>query len=180
MRIDRQATFMKEKFHIPAVAAIIENVINGKKCILIQDRIKPKAPAENGLIEIPAGKIREFENVFDTLRREVFEETGLHVTEITEEESSRTDENVNYKVVSAIPFFISQNIAGQYPIMVITFRCRAAGKIKEETMESENARWIPLNELRSMLSAHPERFYAMHVASLNHYIKRCSLKQESL
>lgn len=170
MHIDRHRTSMKEKFHIPAVAAIIEHEINGQKCILIQDRVKPNAPAENGLVEIPAGKIREFENLFDTLRREVFEETGLHVSEITEEKSSRVDENVDYMVVSSTPFFVSQNVIGQYPILVITFRCRAVGEIKEKTLESENARWIPLEELKSMLDVHPEMFYAMHVGSLNHYV----------
>jgi len=31
------------------------------------------------MIEIPAEKIREYESVFDALRREVWEETGLNI-----------------------------------------------------------------------------------------------------
>lgn len=67
---------------------IIERKINSIKNILTQTRIKANAPHENGLIEIPAGKIRAFENIFDTLKREIKEETGLDAIEIQGENSS--------------------------------------------------------------------------------------------
>ena len=54
---------MVEKFQIPGVAGIIERDNLGTKEILIQERVKQNAPDEKGLIEIPAGKIREFENM---------------------------------------------------------------------------------------------------------------------
>ena len=63
-----------EVFAKPAVGAIVEKDINGVRHILIQKRQKNNS--EDGMIEIPAGKIREYENVFETLRREVWEETG--------------------------------------------------------------------------------------------------------
>jgi 8-oxo-dGTP pyrophosphatase MutT (NUDIX family) len=71
---------MIEIFAKPAVGAIIEKVINNKRYILIQDRNKSNDGIETGMIEIPAGKIREYENIFDSLRREVREETGLNIT----------------------------------------------------------------------------------------------------
>ncbi len=60
-----------EKFAISGAGGIIEKCIEGVDCILIQDRFKEDAPLEKGLIEIPAGKIREYENIFDCLRREI-------------------------------------------------------------------------------------------------------------
>ena len=63
-----------ELFSKPGVGGIIEKNISGIDYILIQDRYKDDAKSESGLIEIPAGKIREFENIFDCLRREIWEE----------------------------------------------------------------------------------------------------------
>jgi len=60
-----------ELFAKPGVGGIIEKNIDGIDYILIQDRCKDDAKLEYGLLEIPAGKIREFENVFDCLRREI-------------------------------------------------------------------------------------------------------------
>jgi len=64
---------MVEVFAKPAVGAIIEKVSNDKRYILIQDRNKNNDDIETGMIELPAGKIREYENIFDALRREVRE-----------------------------------------------------------------------------------------------------------
>ena len=75
-----------EKFAIPCVAAIIEKIINNEKYILIQTRQKENGAETNGMLEIPAGKIREYENVFVALRREVKEETGLTITKILGED----------------------------------------------------------------------------------------------
>ena len=75
-----------EKFAIPCVAAIIEKIVNNKKYILIQTRQKEDGAETNGMLEIPAGKIREYENVFVALRREVKEETGLTITKILGED----------------------------------------------------------------------------------------------
>ena len=55
---------MEEKFQIPAVSGIIERSNNGKKEILIQVSQKSDTFNENGLFEIPAGKIREFESIY--------------------------------------------------------------------------------------------------------------------
>lgn len=64
-----------EIFAKPAVGAIIEKIEQGKRYILIQTRNKESGGIENGMTEIPAGKIREYENIFDALRREIWEES---------------------------------------------------------------------------------------------------------
>ena len=79
---------IKEIFAIPCVGAIIEKVISNEKYILIQTRQKEDGNETNSMIEIPAGKIREYENIFLALRREVWEETGLKITQIYGEDST--------------------------------------------------------------------------------------------
>lgn len=66
-----------EVFAKPCVGAIIEKNIGGIPHILLQTRQKSDGDKTNGKLEIPAGKIREYESVLDALRREVREETGL-------------------------------------------------------------------------------------------------------
>ena len=161
---------MIEKFQIPGVAGIIEREELNDKQILIQERVKSDAPKEKGLIEIPAGRIREFENIFNALRREVFEETGLTVTEISREKTSDLICQNGYKVIGYEPFFVSQNLEGAYPILVITFLCKAEGDTLLKSDESENIKWISIRELDNTLRNHPEKFYPMHISSLRKYL----------
>jgi 8-oxo-dGTP pyrophosphatase MutT (NUDIX family) len=63
-----------EQFAIPGVGGLITKEIDNVEHILLQTRCKPNAQNEDGLLEIPAGKIRAFENIFDTLKREIKEE----------------------------------------------------------------------------------------------------------
>lgn len=160
-----------ELFSKPAVGGIIEKNISGIDYILIQDRYKDDAKAELGLIEIPAGKIREFENIFDCLRREIWEETGLHVIYIEGENETIIYEANGYKVLNYTPFSCSQNIQGEYPIMVQTFICKANGELLKQTNETKNIRWVSLSELQQLLESNENEFYPMHVVTLKKYLK---------
>ena len=142
---------MTELFSKPAAGGIIERNIDGETFILLQERDKGNA-RESGLIEIPAGKIREFENIYDCLRREIFEETGLKVTDIQGEKEAEIVTLNGYKVLNYTPFSCSQNVEGDYPIMVQVFICRAEGKELAESDESKNIRWVSLKKLKQMLN----------------------------
>lgn len=162
----------KETFAIPCVGAIIEKVIGGEKYILIQTRQKEDGNETNGLIEIPAGKIREYENIFLALRREVWEETGLQVTKIYGEDSSVSAQIGNVSTLSFSPFCITQNLSGAYSIILNTFLCEAEGDLMKSTNETENVHWIRAEELRQMLNESPEKIFFMHVNSLRKYFGR--------
>ncbi|BES64227.1 NUDIX domain-containing protein [Gottschalkiaceae bacterium SANA] len=161
---------MEERFMKPAAAGIIEKIEDGKRYVLLQDREKVGAEAEAGLCEIPAGKIREFENIYDCLRREIWEETGLTVTEIEGEENAFWFESHGYRVLQYTPFASTQNISEVYPIMVQTFICRAIGKLAEETNETKNLRWVEIEVLQNVLEENLDNFYPMHVMTLKKYI----------
>ena len=155
----------------PGVGGIIEKSENGISYILIQDRCKDDVPNEWGLIEIPAGKIREFENIYDCLKREVKEETGLEVVKIEGEDKSEIIELNGYKVLSYEPFSSSQNTYGEYPIMVQTFICSVEGTLLKETNETKNMRWIEIEDLNILLSNYPSKFYPMHFITLKKYVE---------
>lgn len=154
----------------PGVGGIIEQIFNGVHYILLQTRYKDDAPLEAGLIEIPGGKVRAFENIFDCLRREIFEETGLEVLEIEGEQESTVVEINGYRVISYTPFACSQNLRGDYPIMVQTFICRAQGEVVEQTDEARNARWVSVETLKEMLRNGERSFYPMDIATLKKYV----------
>ena len=161
---------MEERFMKPAAAGIIEKIENGKRMILLQDREKAGAELEAGLCEIPAGKIREFENIYDCLRREIWEETGLIVTEIEGEEDSSWFESHGYRVLQYTPFASTQNTSETYPIMVQTFICKAEGELAIKTNETANLRWVEISELKKHLEEEVEGLYPMHVMTLKKYL----------
>ena len=97
--------------------------------ILVQERCKPNDCEEDGFIEIAGGKIREYENIFDGLCREVWEETGLELIEIQVEKGTVTCECNGYKVVSFNPFYSSQNLSGVYSIILQMFICKAKSEL---------------------------------------------------
>ncbi len=158
-----------EAFALPGAGAIIERVVEGQLHILMQSRDKVGAPNERGLLEIPAGKVRAFESIFDCLRREVKEETGLEVIEILGEGQSPAVEQHGYRALSFQPFSCTQNLAGSYPIMVMVFICRVHGDALSESDESKQIHWMPLAELSAKLEQHPEAFYPMHLTTLRKY-----------
>lgn len=160
-----------EKFAIPGAGAIIRRIHNGVEQILLQERCKKDAPLENGLLEIPAGKIREFESIFDTIRREVKEETGLDIIRIEGEEESSIHAANGYRVLNFKPFSCSQNLEGAYPIMVCIFLCTAEGPLLSSSDEAKNFIWIGREELAGILEEMPERIYPMHVDTLRSYLK---------
>lgn len=163
---------MMEIFAKPAVGAIIEKVSDDRVYILVQDRNKGNDGIETGMIEIPAGKIREYENIFDALRREVWEETGLNITKIKGEEEKVVSFNSGYETISYLPFCSTQNLSGGYSIVLQTFICHAEGELLEQTNETINIRWELLSDVENMLETDPERFYPMHINALHKYINQ--------
>lgn len=161
----------EEKFAIPGAGGIITRIINNEEYILLQERVKKGAENEYGLLEIPAGKIRAYENIYDCLRREIYEETGYEVDRIEGENESKIIEINGYKVLSYKPFANAQNIMGYYPIMVQVFICSVKNddKIHKESNESKNIRWERVSKIREMIK-NRDRFYPMQIAALEEYL----------
>ena len=148
-----------EKFAIPCVAAIIEKIVNNKKYILIQTRQKEDGAETNGMLEVPAGKIREYENIFRALRREVKEETGLTITKILGEDRQISNLIDGNEVISYTPYCVTQNLSGAYSIILNTFLCEAEGELLTETNESQNIHWMKIEELKKFLKIILKKYF---------------------
>lgn len=160
---------MKEGFAVPCVGAIIERDVNGRRCVLVQTRQKDGGGDTNGKLEIVGGKIREYEDIFQALRREVWEETGLTVTVIRGENGKVLDEASNAAFQSFEPFCITQNLGGAYSILLLTFLCEAEGEPLKETNETTDICWMPVTELKESVEKHPEEWFFMHLNELRKY-----------
>ena len=159
-----------EKFTVPCVAAIIEKIVNNEKYILIQTRQKEDGAETNGMLELPAGKIREYENIFEALRREVKEETGLSITKILGEDNQISNFIKGNEVISYTPYCITQNLSGAYSIILNTFLCEAKGELLTETNESQNIHWIKIEEFKKILKNDPEKIFLLHINALQKYL----------
>lgn len=165
---------MKEQFAKPCVGAIIERNVNGEKYILMQIRQKEDGGATNGLFELPAGKIREYENIFDALRREVWEETGLRLTKIYGEELAVFSEIGNNTILSFEPYCITQNLSGAYSIILHTFLCEAEGELLASSDETQDIHWEKVADICELVEKQPEKIFLMHVNALRKYVgKNC-------
>ncbi len=161
---------ISEVFAIPCVGAIVEKIIDREKYILLQTRRKNGGGDTNGKLELPAGKIREYEGVLVALRREVFEETGLTVTKIFGEDSLAISLIDDAETVSFEPFCITQNLSGAYSIILLTFVCEATGELLESTDETQNVGWVKIDEVRRLVKEEPHLFFFMHVNALKKYL----------
>ncbi|MBO5032370.1 MAG: NUDIX domain-containing protein [Lachnospiraceae bacterium] len=161
---------MKETFAIPAVGAIIVKQVGNEEFILVQNRKKNGSDGTDGLLEIPAGKIREYESIFDALRREVWEETGLHLTAVWGEEDSVFLDVAGNKTIVFSPYCVTQNLSGAYSIILSTFLCEAEGELLERTNETENIRWMKRDALKEIVDNSPESIFLMHVNALRKYL----------
>lgn len=161
---------MTETFAIPAVGAIIVKRVEDEEFILVQTRKKNSGDGLDGLLEIPAGKIREYENIFEALRREVWEETGLHITSIQGEDDSKLLDVSGNKTIMFSPYCVTQNLSGAYSLLLSIFLCEAEGELMEQTNETENIRWISRDELKEIVDNSPESIFLMHLHALRKYL----------
>lgn len=157
-----------EPLTIPFVGAIIERRISGRVHILIQTRHKPdKDPKYTGTLEIPGGKLRAGESVFETLKREIEEEAGLELQKIYNDEilayPNRDDSSEIF-----FPFCVTQMTQG--PFAGFIFVCEAEGEPKNSTDEAKNIQWIDKEELRQIVKEHPEQIYTAFLGPLNYYL----------
>ena len=165
---------LNEVFARPCAGALIERVIDGELHLLVQTRRKNSGGETNGKIEIPAGKIREHECIFDTLRREVREETGLTVTHIDGESEAVFSKTCGHTTVSFTPFCMTENLSGAYGIVLHTFLCRAEGTPLSHTDETEDIRWMSAGEIHRLLEDDPDCFFFMHVNALRKWLRLCA------
>lgn len=150
--------------------AIIERTLNGTIEIVVQTRNKPDGPQR---IELPGGRIEQYESLVNALIREVKEETGLDVIEI-EGEDTRIDTigiDPNFEVECIQPFGAYQTIKGPFDSVGVYFRCKAQGELLKSGDETKNPRWITVDKLRRLMNDDPLQFSDIDRAGILFYLK---------
>ncbi|WKZ24900.1 MAG: NUDIX hydrolase [Patescibacteria group bacterium] len=155
----------------PVVSAIIEREHNGETEILMQTRWKPeKDPEYSGTLEIPAGWIDKYENVYDALYREVLEETGLKILEIFPNIKTKTHSPKNDGSFAFQPFCCQQQIKGGEPWIGFVFICRVENKEPiAQQEECKDIKWIKKSELKNIFEKSPEKIFTLQLGVLDYY-----------
>ncbi|QQS19444.1 NUDIX domain-containing protein [Candidatus Saccharibacteria bacterium] len=156
------------------VSAIIEKVEDGMWFVFMQTRWKPQAsPTYLGVFEIPAGGIDGYENVYDSVKREVKEETGLEIIRFIDDfQTPVTYARLGDSSIAFRPFICQQVLEtnGGLPWVGFVFRCEATGTISMQTSEAKDPRWVSIDELDELLNKSPEKIFSLHVATLKYYV----------
>ena len=164
----RVPRLLGEPLYIPFVGAIIERSFKGKKQVVVQTRKKMTDPKYSGSLEIPGGKFRAFEDIYDTLAREVKEECGLEVVSVLSRDKRVAFKNRDDVSELVYPFCVTQMANG--PFIGLIFICEAKGDLLLKTNETKDSRWIDFDELKEIVSNHPDKIYTAFLAPLKKYV----------
>lgn len=158
---------------IPVISAIIEREQNGEIEVLVQTRWKPERdPEYSGTLELPAGCIERYEDVYDAVKREVYEETGLKILKIYPNIKTRTHSPKNDGSFAFHPFCCQQQIKGGRPWIGFVFICQVENKEPTARQEEcKDIRWMKKSELKEIFEKTPEKIFTLQLGVLDYYFK---------
>jgi 8-oxo-dGTP diphosphatase len=161
------------KVNFAFVSAIVERQRDGETEILVQTRWKPdKDPVYSGTLEIQAGLLEQYEDIFDAVRREVFEETGLKVTGFKPDARSRMFSANGDECYAFAPFCVSQQVAGEWPRVGVVLVCTVEDKEPvPQPEEVRDIRWMKKAELKKILAETPEKIFVLQAGVLDYYLR---------
>lgn len=162
---------------LPFTGGIIErNLSDGSVELLLQTRWKPeKDPIYSGTFEFPAGVLdKGYENIYDTLKREILEETGLILKEIKNDSQTKMfsprgdDCSFGFK-----PFCNVQQLKNGKPWIGSIFICEVEdGEPISQKSEAKDVKWVKREEVRKMFENTPEKFFTLELPAWEYYFNR--------
>lgn len=141
--------------------AIIERIALDKKEIIVQWRNR----SGEECWEFPGGSIEPYESLYDAVRREVKEETGLDVVAI----GGQDEYFQEGKVECLRPFSVYQTLEGFVDSVGFHFICHVVGDVLAEGDASKEIRWVGIDELKRLLEA--EEFSSIDKVAALRYLK---------
>lgn len=159
----------------PIVSAILQKKNKDGLKIFMQTRWKPHINSPySGMLEIPAGGIDAYEDVYEALKREVKEECGLDVVKIINDFRGKTEEPaIGDKSFAFQPFICQQVLSTRngLPWIGFVFLCEVEGEVKMQDTEARNPAWVSLDELEKMITTQSENIFLLQLPVLKFYLE---------
>ena len=163
------------KYAIPFAAAIIERQHEGKLQFLIQVRNhKNTESIYNGTLEFAAGSLDKlYENIYETLNREVMEETGLTVSQIINDDKTEVFSPQQSDAVFGFrPFCCTQQLKDGRPWIGLIFRCNVEpGEPRAQDGENQDVQWMDASEFKNIFINNPEKIFSIEYPAWDYYFK---------
>ncbi len=139
---------------VPNVAALVYS--EDRDTILLQRRDKPGEVVQ-GRLEVPGGRWNAGESAAEAVRREVFEETGVSVTEMLTG-AAKYDFPAGLSIEASRPSAVVAGLHGAYPAVLVAFECVGAGVPRPLAGESAAPAWWRLQDVQDHLDSDPDDF----------------------
>ena len=149
--------------------AIIERDTPAGTEIVIQTRNKPQEGGTS--IELPGGRVEEFESLIQAVKREVLEETGPTLTHIDGVVNRVKAQTTDTQVECMQPFAVYQTTQGLVNSMGVYFRCQAEGSLLAVGDDTLHPQWVPIELIAQWMARDAERFGWIDRAGLLFYLK---------
>jgi 8-oxo-dGTP pyrophosphatase MutT (NUDIX family) len=122
---------------------------------------------------------KPYENVYDTLAREIKEETGLALKKVIGDNRTEVfspqevDESFGFR-----PFCCVQQLKEGRPWVGFIFRCEVEdGEPRDAEGENQDVHWEDYDAVKKMFENTPEKLFTLELPAWDYYFKEVS--QES-
>lgn len=151
------------KFVVNAIALMNED---DKEYILLKEN--KKQHANDIIFELPGGVIRESENVYGCLRREL-NSKGFEVTKIFGEDKCNELSNEEEALTVFKPFCVSQSDTERNSIITNTILCEVDNTKAKRVNNKSGYKWVCSDDLQGMLVDQKENISAHNIAALKSF-----------
>ncbi len=108
--------------------------------------------------------------MYDALKREVFEETGLKIVKIKPDIQTKTYSPKNDASFAFMPFCAQQQLKGGKPWIGFAFICEVeSGDIKGQPEEVRDVQWMKKEEFKKIFNETPEKIFTLQLGVLDFY-----------
>lgn len=151
------------------VRAIIHRDRGGVAEVYLQYREKP---GESRVLELPGGRVEEFESITAALRREVHEETGMVLSAIEPTPNGVVAETSATEVECLPVYAAYQTMRGPIDSIGFYFLCTAEGNAAGSD-ESGRGAWFTLDDIERLLDEAAEKVSWVDQSGLRFHLRAC-------
>lgn len=152
--------------------AIIQRERSGVREVYLQYRVKPNEPR---VLELPGGRVEEFEPIGEALLREVREETGMDVSIVHAGSADRVTATTETTQVECLPVYAAyQTTRGPIDSIGFYFLCASDGD-PAGSDESERGAWFGHDQIARLLTEERGRVSWVDQAGLTFHLRAAGI-----